>query len=70
MPYLFALLVIANAGYLGYQLLQEKEPTLLQPITIATHKDFPTTLTLVPEHALFQRTVATPAASSAVSTSS
>ncbi len=53
MPYVFALLVLANAGYLGYQLLQEKEPTLLQPVALATHKDFPITLALVPEHALF-----------------
>ncbi len=59
MPYLFALLVVANAAYLGYQLLQEKEPTLLQPVTMVAHKDFPVTLTLVPEHALFHRTETT-----------
>ncbi len=55
MPYVFAFLVLANAGYLAYQLLQEKEPTLLQPVSMVTHKDFPITLALVPEHALFQR---------------
>ena len=61
MHYVFAFLVIANAGYLAYQLLQEKEPTLLQPVAMVTHKDFPITLALMPEHALFQRSAPTPA---------
>jgi len=61
MPYVFAFLVLANAGYLAYQLLQEKDPTLLQPVAMATHKDFPITLAIVPEHGLFQRNTVAPA---------
>jgi hypothetical protein len=64
MPYVFAFLVIANAGYLAYQLLQEKDPTLLQPVAMATHKDFPVTLVIVPEHGLFQHHTTAPVAPS------
>jgi len=60
MQYVFAFLVLANAGYLGYQLLQEKEPTLLQPVTLVAHKDFPVTLALMPEHTLFKHATTTP----------
>ncbi|WP_410209534.1 hypothetical protein [Aquirhabdus sp.] len=53
MPYIFVFLVGINAAYLGYQLLQENQPTLLQPITAVTHQDFPVTLELVSEKPLF-----------------
>lgn len=50
MPYLFAFLVAANAVFMGYQLLKEKEPSLVAPMQVdqkAQH--FPVTLDVIPQ---------------------
>jgi hypothetical protein len=49
MPYLFAFLVAANAIFMGYHLLKEKEPALLAPVQIQQqNQNFPKTLELAP----------------------
>ncbi|MEY2864286.1 MAG: hypothetical protein RLY58_1993 [Pseudomonadota bacterium] len=49
MPYLFAFLVAANAVFMGYQLLKEKEPSLVAPIQIdQKNQNFPKVIELAP----------------------
>ncbi len=55
MHYLFVFLVALNAGYLGYQLLKEKDASILQPIANVPQKNFPITLRLVPQHTLMEQ---------------
>lgn len=55
MPYLFVFLVALNASYFGYQVLKETDPTVLQPISNATQKDFPVTLHLVPQRSILEQ---------------
>ena len=47
MPYLFVFLVGLNAVYLGYQLLQEKEPSVLPEFHIQQAEIYPKTIQLV-----------------------
>lgn len=47
MPYLFVFLVGLNAIYLGYQLLQEKEPSVLPEFHIQQSEVYPQTIELV-----------------------
>lgn len=47
MPYLFMLLVAVNAGYLGYQLLKEKEPSVLPEFQIQQDQHYPEKVELV-----------------------
>lgn len=46
MPYLFVFLVGLNAVYLGYQLLEEKEPSVLPEFNIQQTEVYPKTIQL------------------------
>lgn len=47
MPYIFALLVAANAVFMGYHLLKTKEPQTVAQIHIEQKDQFPETLEVV-----------------------
>lgn len=47
MPYLFVFLVGLNAVYLGFQLLKEKEPSVLPEFHIQQSEVYPETIQLV-----------------------
>lgn len=47
MPYLFVFLVGLNAVYLGFQLLKEKEPSVLPEFEIQQAQGYPQTIELV-----------------------
>lgn len=47
MPYLFVFLVGLNAVFLGYQLLKEKEPSVLPEFQIQTDQSYPEKIELV-----------------------
>lgn len=47
MPYIFALLVAANAVFMGYHLLKTKDPQVAAQIQIEQKEQFPETLVLV-----------------------
>lgn len=47
MPYLFIVLVAVNAGYLGFQLLKEKEPSVLPEFQIQQDQPYPEQLKLI-----------------------
>lgn len=47
MPYLFVFLVGLNAIYLGYQLLKEKEPSVLPEFQIQQTGNYPEKIELV-----------------------
>jgi hypothetical protein len=46
MPYLFVFLVGLNAVYLGFQLLKEKEPSVLPEFNIKQAEVYPETIQL------------------------
>lgn len=47
MPYIFAFLVAANAVFMGYHLLKEKEPDLMPAIHLQQQQQFPVELEVV-----------------------
>jgi hypothetical protein len=47
MPYIFALLVAANAVFMGYHLLKTKDPQVAAHIQVEQKEQFPETLELV-----------------------
>ncbi len=48
MPYLFALLVAANAVFMGYQLIKSRDPAAVAPISFQSNEQYPQTLPVIP----------------------